>query len=193
VPKKIQHNKKPPIHRIKEPINVYVSSHTQEFKDLRGRLKSRIRNLRTKQFGKRLFMAELVEDYPGPDWKATMDELLSRCSVLVLLIGRRQSKEWVDYELDYATRNDIPILAYEYYKKSNRPVRTETRALVNRLKGRTTLHGHGDRKFKDEDGLVIAVLKDLLEQAGIMVNRYTIVKREINASYARQKEQIRRG
>ena len=143
--KKSHRSKKLPIHRIKEPISIYVSSHTQEFKELRERLKSRIRNLRTKQFGKRIFMAELVEDYPGPDWQATMNELLSRCSILVLLIGRRQSKKWVDYELDYATTNDVPILAYEYYRKSGSPLRTETRALVNRLKGRTTIHGHGER------------------------------------------------
>jgi hypothetical protein len=170
-----------------------VSSHTQEFTELRERLKSRIRNLRTKQFGRRFFMAELVEDYPGPDWKATMDELLSRCSILVLLIGRRQSKKWVDYELDYATTNDVPILAYEYYRKSSRSLRIETRALVNRLKGRTTIHGHGERRFKDEDGLIVAILKDLIEEIGIMVNKYTAVKREINASYSKQKEQIRRG
>jgi hypothetical protein len=113
--------------------------------------------------------------------------------MLVLLIGRRQSKKWVDYELDYATTIDVPILAYKYYRKSSRPVRIETRALVKRLKGRTTIHGHGNRRFKDEDGLVIAILKDLIEEVGIMVNKYTVVKREINASYARQKEQIRRG
>lgn len=140
-----------------------------------------------------MFVAELVEDYPGPDWKATIDKLLSRSSILVLLIGRKSSNEWVEYELDYATKNDIPILAYEYYREMANPPQVETTALVSRLKASTTLHGHGDKKFEDEEDLLIAIPKDLVEQVGIMINGYTNVKREINASYAKQKESIRGG
>ncbi len=167
---------------VEEPIQVFVSSNQDEFDRLRKSLRSRI-ELQS-QGHKWLFDVKLPEHSHSAHVKREIDRLLAISSIFVVLIGRKKSK-WVNYEVDYALSNELPILAYEYYsrvrRRTGRPASaSETRNLLLKLrKADVRLRGHKG-EFQEAEEVVTAVLDDLPELISRIVNHYAGISREIS-------------
>jgi hypothetical protein len=161
---------------VREPIRVFVSSHQKEFARLREELAIRIGGLAFEKISKSILVADLAEHSPGTRVRQEIDELLDKCSIYLIVIGRRSSK-WVKYEYEYALSNNLPILAYEYYKPTAQRAIVKTDTLVQKLMSAgIKLRGHNPR-FHNISELIDAILNDLAELVAKIVNGYAGVKK----------------
>ena len=160
--------------RITQPIDVFISSSQREFRTLRKNLKREIED--QKQGGQWIFRAELAEDYPGENVDADIEELLGRCSIYVLIIGRWRSTRTAR-EFKYASSRGIPMLVYEYYPNSSKFPDKKIPIILSKAKALgIKIRGH-DERFLDRQDLINRVLVDLPETIGRVVNHYAKIRR----------------